>query len=91
MLKEFLKDLIWTRQNLFVFHFQAISSLVLTSKHCPTSEKEKQEMRGVPYASAVGSLMYAMILKWILRYLRGGAVSWQSRLRQYITLSTIKT
>ena len=117
-------------------------------------------MRGVPYASAVGSLMYAMIctslyiahtvgvvsrflsnlgkehqtaVKWILRYLRGtsttclyfggdklmlqvytdvdisgdvnskkylsgylltfagGAVSWQSRLRQCITLSTIKT
>ena len=33
----------------------------LTSEHCPISEKEKQEMRGVPYASAVGSLMYVMV------------------------------
>ena len=29
--------------------------------HCSTSKKEKQEIRGVPYASAVGSLMYVMV------------------------------
>ena len=28
---------------------------------CPKSDKEKEEMRDVPYASAVGSLMYAMV------------------------------
>ena len=33
----------------------------LTSKQCPTSEKEKEEMTKLPYASAVGSLMYAMV------------------------------
>ena len=32
----------------------------LSSEYCPTSEKEKQEMKGVLYASTVGSLMYAM-------------------------------
>ena len=30
-------------------------------KQCPSNEKEKGEMKGVPYASAVGSLIYAMI------------------------------
>ena len=33
----------------------------LTSQLCPTSEKEKEEMSKVPYSSAVGSLMYAMV------------------------------
>ena len=33
----------------------------LSFEHCPTSEKEKQEIRKVSYASAIGSLMYAMI------------------------------
>lgn len=33
----------------------------LNSDKCPTSEKDKEEMKKVPYASAVGSLMYAMV------------------------------
>jgi transposase InsO family protein len=33
----------------------------LSSKQSPTTEKEKEEMSKVPYASAVGSLMYAMV------------------------------
>ena len=33
----------------------------LSSKQCPTSEKDKEDMKKVPYASAVGSLMYAMV------------------------------
>ncbi|KAL6347018.1 hypothetical protein AAG906_012269 [Vitis piasezkii] len=37
------------------------SHLKLSSKHSPSSEKEKEEMRKVPYASVVGSLMYVMI------------------------------
>ena len=37
------------------------SHLKLSSKQNPSSEKEKEEMRKVPYASAVGSLMYAMV------------------------------
>ena len=57
MLKAFLKHLTWVRQNPFVLHLQVILSLVLSI----TSEKEKKEMRGVPYASVVGSLMYVMV------------------------------
>lgn len=33
----------------------------LTDRDCPTSEDEIEEMDRVPYASAVGSLMYAMV------------------------------
>lgn len=33
----------------------------LSTNQCPTSEKDKEEMKKVPYASAVGSLMYAMV------------------------------
>ncbi|CAH9096206.1 unnamed protein product [Cuscuta epithymum] len=33
----------------------------LTDKDCPSSEKKIEEMDRVPYASAVGSLMYAMV------------------------------
>ena len=35
--------------------------LKLSSKQCPTSEKNMKEMSKVSYASVVGSLMYAMI------------------------------
>jgi len=35
--------------------------LKLSSKKSPTSEKENEEMKKVSYASAVGSLMYAMV------------------------------
>ena len=33
----------------------------LSLQNCPKSEKEKREVARVPYASAVGSLMYAML------------------------------
>ena len=33
----------------------------LSTSNAPTSDKEKEEMQHVPYASAVGSLMYAMV------------------------------
>ena len=33
----------------------------LSSEQSPTSEEEKQEMERAPYASAMGSLMYAMV------------------------------
>ena len=36
-------------------HFKLSSSL------CPTTEMEKEEMLKIPYASAVGSLMYSMV------------------------------
>ena len=37
------------------------SHLKLTKDQSPKSEEEKSEMAKVPYASAVGSLMYAMV------------------------------
>ncbi|CAA0836354.1 Uncharacterized mitochondrial protein AtMg00810 [Striga hermonthica] len=33
----------------------------LSKQSCPTSQEEKEAMAGVPYSSAVGSLMYAMV------------------------------
>jgi hypothetical protein len=33
----------------------------LSTKQCPTTNEKKKKMRNVPYASAVGSLMYAMV------------------------------
>ena len=35
--------------------------IVLSKKQCPTTPQEDEDMRRVPYASAVGSLMYAML------------------------------
>jgi transposase InsO family protein len=33
----------------------------LSTKQCPSTDEKKKEMQHVPYASAVGSLMYAMV------------------------------
>ena len=33
----------------------------LTLQMCPQTSDEKSEMEGVPYSSAIGSLMYAMM------------------------------
>ena len=33
----------------------------LSSNQCPRSDKEKDEMKIAPYASAIGSLMYVMV------------------------------
>jgi len=35
--------------------------LILSLERCPTTDDEKQKMSNVPYASAVGSLMYAIL------------------------------
>ena len=35
--------------------------IVLTKKQCPSTPQEEEDMKHVPYASAVGSLMYAML------------------------------
>ena len=37
------------------------SHFKLSSEPYSISEKEKQEMRGIPYALVVGNLMYAMV------------------------------
>ena len=37
------------------------SHFKLSSSQCPISDEEKKEMQKIPYGSAVGSLMYAMV------------------------------
>ena len=37
------------------------SHFKLNSRHSPSTDKEKEDMRRVLYALAVGSLMYAMV------------------------------
>ena len=37
------------------------SHFKLGSKQCPSNEKEKSEMQGVPYASVIENLMYVMV------------------------------
>jgi hypothetical protein len=35
--------------------------ITLSKKQCPTDHDEQKRMRVIPYASAIGSIMYAMI------------------------------
>ena len=37
------------------------SHMKLSSSQCATSKEENEEMKTMPYASVVGSLMYAMV------------------------------
>ena len=37
------------------------SHFKLSKRLCPSTEKEKDEMSVIPYSSAVGSLMYALV------------------------------
>jgi ATP-binding cassette subfamily B (MDR/TAP) protein 1 len=38
-----------------------VAHFKLSKKKCPSTEKMEKEMQNVPYASAVGSLMYAIL------------------------------
>jgi ATP-binding cassette subfamily B (MDR/TAP) protein 1 len=40
------------------------SHFKLSKKQCPSTEKMEKEMQNFAYASAVGSLMYAMVCTW---------------------------
>jgi len=40
------------------------NSLTLSIDQYPKTDKEKERMNNVPYASAIGSLMYAMLCTW---------------------------
>ena len=35
--------------------------VILSAKQCPKTQEEEEDMSRVPYASVVGSLMYAMV------------------------------
>jgi hypothetical protein len=35
--------------------------ITLSKKQCPTNPDEQKRMRAIPYASSIGSIMYAMI------------------------------
>lgn len=38
-----------------------VAHFMMSSKMCPSSEEEKKKMEEIPYASTVGSIMYAMV------------------------------
>ncbi|KAG8481286.1 hypothetical protein CXB51_026104 [Gossypium anomalum] len=61
VLQRFSIDKAKAMNTPFATHFR------LSVKHSPSRKKEKEEMQKIPYSSAVGSLMYTMIM----RYLRG--------------------
>ena len=42
-------------------HCRGSQDCKLNVSKCPEGEKEKAKMRKVPYALAIGSLMYAMV------------------------------
>ena len=39
-------------------------NLRLSQRDCPTSGSKGEDMKSVPYALAIGSLMYAMVATW---------------------------
>ena len=49
--------------------------IILSKEQCPTTPQEEEDMRRVPYASAVGSLMYAMLCTRPYIYYAIGIVS----------------
>jgi ATP-binding cassette subfamily B (MDR/TAP) protein 1 len=69
------KEKLWLSQEIYVqkilerfnmSNFKPVCSPLashfkLSSKQCPSSDEERDEMEKVPYASAVGSLMNAMV------------------------------
>jgi len=55
--------------------------LTLSLEQCPTIEDDKQKMSNVPYASAIGSLMYAMLCTRPDIYFAVGLVSCYRNLR----------
>jgi hypothetical protein len=65
----------------------------LTRDMCPTTEEEEEFMRSIPYRSAVGSLMYAMVATHpdiattgYVFMLAGAAICWKSKLQKTVCL-----
>ena len=38
-----------------------LQGVKLSQTHCSTTAEDKEKMKGIPYASAIGSIMYAML------------------------------
>ena len=38
-----------------------LQGVKLSKTQCPTTAEDREKMKGVPYASAIGSIMYAML------------------------------
>ena len=56
----------------------------LTLNHCPKNEEEKNQMSKVPYTSAIGSMMYAMLCTRLdICYAVGLVSRYQSNLVPY--------
>ncbi|KAG8493315.1 hypothetical protein CXB51_010698 [Gossypium anomalum] len=55
VLQRFSMDKAKAVNTPFAIHFR------VSVKHSPSTEKEKEEMQKIPYSSAVGSLIYAMV------------------------------
>ena len=51
----------FSMQNSKKGQLQTRHGIVLSKEQCPTTPQEEEDMRRVPYASVVGSLMYAML------------------------------
>ena len=56
-LRKYSTDLTWARLRKSQLHLQVTLKNI---KQCPKSEKDKEDMKKIPYASTVGSLMYAL-------------------------------
>ena len=57
----------------------------LSKEQCPKTIKEERRMKAVPYASAVGSLMYAMVCtRPDIYYVIGMVSRYQSNMNQDI-------
>lgn len=70
VLKRFNMDGCTPVSTPFAGHFQ------LSSEDCPKSKEDRQRMEKVPYKSAVGSLMYAMVCTRPDISYAAGVVSW---------------
>ena len=65
--------------------------IALSKEQCPKTPQEEEDMRRVPYASAVGSLMYAMLCTRPDICYAGGIVSRYQLLLNIVTQVYVST
>ncbi|KAK8516821.1 hypothetical protein V6N12_049533 [Hibiscus sabdariffa] len=61
----------------------------LSKEMCPSTPQERERMSQISYASAIGTIMYAMIC--FVFHLNGGAVSWKSSKQDTVADSTTES